>query len=449
MKITPLDRWASSRLCISEPPALSILQAYQLGKLRDTLKHATACGRYYREHLGDLAPESIRTMGDVTRIPFTYPQDLISGPNDFVCVSPQDISRIVTLSTSGTTGRPKKIAFTPEDQELTVDFFHHGMTTLARPADRVLIFLPGKTEGSVGDLLKKAVARFNCDGVIFGPIDDYERAFRAMLDVKPDSVVGIPSQLLALSRFRRADLSSGKVQLRTVLLSTDYASHTVVKALEQAWGCEVYDHYGTTEMGLGGAVECPVRNGYHMREADLLFEVVDPVTGKSVDGGEYGEVVFTTLTRRGMPLIRYRTGDRSRMMTEACPCGSVLRRLERVSGRIAETVQLRSGATISISQLDEILFLNPSVSTFSAELFDKDGGDFLRLTVQPAEDSFDVQGLEIDVRRHPLFAPLKLELLQGRSDFFTSGTAKRRIADNRSKSGTSHTFTCFPAAIPN
>ena len=113
--------------------------------------------RFYREHLKGIDPASIRSMQDVAQIPFTTPAMLAGRFNDFLCVAPGDIGRIVTLFTSGTTGSSKKIAFTPEDQELTVDFFHYGMATLAGPADRVVIFLPGKTEGSVGDLLKKGL----------------------------------------------------------------------------------------------------------------------------------------------------------------------------------------------------------------------------------------------------------------------------------------------------
>jgi len=443
MKTTPLDNWVSGRLGISGPPDLSTLREYQLRKLRDTIRSAVAYSRFYRRHFQDINPDAFQTMEDVARLPFTTPHDLVDCPADFICVSPQEISRMVTLSTSGTTGLPKRIAFTSEDQELTVDFFHHGMTTLARASDRVLIFLPGKTEGSVGNLLQKAVARFGCEGIVFGPIDDLERAHKTLVDIKPESAVGIPSQLLALSRHCQDTLSAGKVQLRTVLLSTDHASKALVEALGQAWGCEVYDHYGSTEMGLGGAVECQARNGYHMREADLLFELVDPDTGKPVDDGEYGEVVFSTLTRRGMPLIRYRTGDRSRILTEPCPCGAKLRRLERVSGRICEAIQLRNGSALSIGQLDEIVFSNPSVLSYSAELLDAEGDDFLCLKVQPAQDSFDERTLEAGLRQQLLCAHMKLEIQKGFTDFFTNGTAKRFIADKRQDRGRSPRLPIF------
>ena len=95
-----------------------------------------------------------------------------------------------------------------------------------------------------------------------------------------------------------------------------------------------------TEMGYGGGVECDVHDGYHLREADLFVEIVDPVTRQPLPDGVYGEVVFTTLTRRAMPLIRYRTGDMARFLTDALPLWHVLRRLSRIQGRLANTVSL-------------------------------------------------------------------------------------------------------------
>ncbi len=439
MKITPLESWVSRRLLLSEPLTLARLQEFQIGKLRESLAHVLARSRFYSEHLNGLDPASIRNMQDVAQIPFTTPAMLAGRFHDFLCVSPADIRRIVTLITSGTTGLPKKIAFTPEDQELTVDFFHHGMTTLAGPADRVVIFLPGEREGSVGDLLKRGLDRFGCESIVFGPVVDYGQALRTMFDVNADCAVGIPSQLLALSRCRESGVPSKRIHLKTVLLSTDYVPRAVADSLAQTWGCEVYGHYGMTEMGLGGGVECSARNGYHMREADLLFEIIDPATGSPVRNGEYGEVVFSTLTRRGMPLVRYRTGDRSRFLVQPCPCGSVLRRMERIAGRISEAVRLHDGSFISMAQLDEILFRDLRVSAYTAEIFIKDGCDCLLLTVRSAQQAVDLKQLSSQLVRHSSIGNLvrqgrlNLDIREGDAGFFTTGTSKRFIADRRNE----------------
>jgi phenylacetate-CoA ligase len=437
MEITPLESWAKKKLSLTERLSLPWLQEYQLRKLRATLEHVLAHSRFYREHLKRIDPESIRTMEDVARLPFTEPADLAARSNDFLCVSPHHVSRIVTLSTSGTTGSPKRIAFTPEDQELIVDFFHHGMTTLVRRSDRVIIFLPGQTEGSVGDLLKKALLRFDCEGIVFGPINDYCRALSALLDLKPSCAVGIPLQLLALSRFFQSGVPAREIQLKSILLSTDYASPAVVTALNQAWGCDVYDHYGMTEMGLGGAVECSARNGYHMREADLLFEIIDPMTQKPAADGEYGEVVFSTLTRQGMPFIRYRSGDHSRFLTQPCPCGSVLKRMERISRRMREPVRLFDGSFLSITQLDDVLLRNPSISAYSAEISRKEGCDCLALTIQSTRDPINPHRIAAELGKYLAIGnliaqkQLSLKIREGEAEYFTTGTAKRAIADKR------------------
>jgi phenylacetate-coenzyme A ligase PaaK-like adenylate-forming protein len=159
------------------------------------------------------------------------------------------------------------------------------------------------------------------------------------------------------------------------------------KALEESWGCRVFEHYGSTELGLGGAVQCEAFGGLHVREADLLFEVVDPSTGRPVLDGVEGELVATTLTREGMPLIRYRTGDLVRMSVDPCPCGSVLRCLERVTGRREDPAILAAGHRLTIADLDEIVYGYGSVLGFTAGLGHGPVGDRLTVVVEVRDDS--------------------------------------------------------------
>jgi phenylacetate-CoA ligase len=429
MNITPLEAWIADK--IGAHPEPSALRAYQLEKLRETISYARTRSRFYKQHLSGL-PDDIRSLSDITRIPFTYPEDIAREPNDFVCVSPRDIGRIVTLSTSGTTGSPKRIFFTEDDQELTTDFFHHGMTTLAEPSDRVMIFMPGTTPGSIGELLVKGLARFNCTGIIYGPIRDYSDAFDALCRENATVIVGIPSQIVALAR----SFPDKKPGVRKILLSADYVPEAGVKAIQKAWDAEVYGHYGMTETGLGGGVECQARHGYHFREADLYFEVIDPVSGAPVPDGEYGEVVFTTLSRRGMPLIRYCTGDRARFLTTPCPCGTVLRRLDRVTERLRDTIRLADGQTLSVTALDELVLSDDSIITFDAAIITKNGRDCLHVTVRANSACFDPASLHrrLQAGLEPVLASgaLTLDIGIGDTGFYTTGTLKRRIADHRS-----------------
>lgn len=323
--ITPLEKWISAKIGL---PALTpdSLRGYQLKKLREAVGYAKARGRFYSEYLRGF--DDIVSFDDFKKLPFTTPDDIAQNPRDFLCVSLTDISRIVTLDTSGTTGRVKRVFFTEEDQELTIDFFRHGMATFTSPGDNTLIFLPGRSPGGVCDLLVQGLSRLGAAGRVFGPVSDFEDAGRALLEHDPDVIVGLPSQM-----YRLALETKGSFRLKSVLLASDYISPDHVGAIERSWECRVYTHYGMTETGFGGAVSCHANSGYHIREADLYFEIIDPKTGLELPDGEFGEIVFTTLNRGAMPLIRYRTGDMSQILEGPCPCGSILRRFGRIADR--------------------------------------------------------------------------------------------------------------------
>ena len=213
------------------------------------------------------------------------------------------------------------------------------------------------------------------------------------------AVVGIPVQVLALARCTSAERGGSRLRLKSALLSTDQVSRAVVSAIEAAWGCDVFNHYGTTEMGLGGGVDCAARAGYHLREADLLFEIVDPVSGRPTPDGEIGEVVFTTLTRAAMPLIRYRTGDSSCFLPAPCACGTVLKRLAHIDRRLAGAAVFPGGHTLYVKDFDEALFPLEGLTDFRLVLAEKAQGATLVVYVKrcggaaaPSPDQV-VQGL--------------------------------------------------------
>ena len=425
MKITPLDGWIRAKTGAADAESL---REYQIGKFCETLDYAKTRSRFYRDYLAKINIDQITSLDNISAIPYTTAEMLSEDPLGFVCVPPGDINRIVTLPTSGTTGAPKRIFFTSEDQELTVDFFHQGMSALADNNDRVMIFLPGETEGGVGDLLRRGLERLGCEGVIYGPIMDYCDAIRELSTGEYACAVGLPAQLLALSRL------DGGIKLKSVLLCSDYVAEAIVHALENAWGCDVFGHYGMIETGLGGGVECSACAGYHMREADLLFEVIDPVTGLPAPDGERGELVFTTLTRRGMPLIRYRTGDVSRVITDRCLCGSALRRFERASGRICDIIEISGDCSLSMPMLDEILFCIAGLIGFTAEVAHSGGREKLALIIY-AKDGAKAVGEAMERIKGDAHIGaaldsglIKLIVLQGGAEVLTYGNKKRRVA---------------------
>lgn len=378
-QITPLDSWINQKIANPAKLTRKALEEYQLEKLRETLDLVRRKSPFYQRHLST-APSQLTRLSDLAQFPFTTPQDIRDYGLQFLCVSQDEIQRVVTLDTTGTTGQPKRLYFTQEDQDLTLDFFHVGMTTFTEPGDRVLIMLPCERIGSVGDLLATALQRLGAHPIKHGIVRDVSHTLEVMRAEKIDSLVGIPIQTLELA------CRSRDIRLKSVLLSTDHVPNALARAVERAWGCIVYNHYGMTEMGLGGGVECQARRGYHLREADMLFEIVQPETGLPVADGETGEVVFTTLTRNGMPLIRYRTGDISRFIPGECPCGTSLKTLERVRTRITGMVPMIDGGQLSIADLDEALFSIEGVYDYQATVSHPAERDTLQLNVFAIED---------------------------------------------------------------
>ncbi|MCI7146387.1 MAG: AMP-binding protein [Clostridiales bacterium] len=323
------------------------IDIYTVRKLRETLKYATENSVFYGELEGVediLAKPDDEFMEAFRQLPFTTPEDLRERDKDLLCVSPSEISRIVTMNTSGTTGKPKRIYFTEEDQQLTVDYFNHGMRLIVDSSDKVLILMPAAVPGSIGLLLGQGLRDLGAEAVEYGIPDlpkDTKKLLKLIKDEGITSVVALPRHMIALAR--EAEAAGEDIQLRSVLLSAEYVPSKTAMLLEEIFGCMVFEHYGMTEMGLGCAVSCGYGKGYHIREADLYVELINPLTGETVRPGSgpegysnFGEIVFTTLTRKGMPFIRYRTGDFSRWIEESCPCGSVLKRLDKVAPREEE-----------------------------------------------------------------------------------------------------------------
>ena len=360
MRVTPLEDWIVERTNIGDK-SQEALKAYQLRELLKTLTYAKEKSRFYHAKLKESDVTSMQSLKDFERIVFTTPEEIKQNASDFVCVPLHDIERIVTLNTSGTTGDEKRIYFTHEDLKATIDFFQQGMRCLVDASDRVMVLLPGPSYGSIGDLLKKALALSKIECIVQGVLSDIELTAQRIAENAITCLVGIPMQVLYLSRMKPELFYT---HIKKVLLSTDYVPDALVEELSHQGDCRVFTHYGMTEMGYGGGVECECLKGYHLRENDVYFEIIDPITGELVEDGVYGEVVFTTLKREAMPLIRYRTGDRARFMTTPCACGTFLRTMEKVQGRIENKANLH-GHEIHLRDFDEILLRFSSVLDYT------------------------------------------------------------------------------------
>lgn len=361
-----LDGWMAERTGLASPLTRAALEAWQLTQLRATVTHARAASPFYRSY-PQWPDVNIRSLRDMARLPFTYPADLFRSNPPFLALSQGEIARVVTLATSGTSGLRKRLHFTAEDQEATTDFFHHGMGVFTRPGDRVAVAFPGDRPGSIGDGLATALRRLDATPLLMPQSAD-SADFVAMLRAeKPDIIAGPPVPLLAAARISASD-GGAPVAIRAVLLSSDHVARSLSRAISKAWGAEVYEHWGMTETGYGGAVDCALHAGCHIRENELYVEIVDPETGEPLPHGAPGEVVITTLRRRGLPLLRYRTGDLARLIDVPCGCGSVLRRLSDFAGRIGAEAKLPGGGVLALQQLDEALFEIEAITDFAATI---------------------------------------------------------------------------------
>ncbi len=353
-----------------------------MAQLRETLAWVGERSPFYRNRLAGWAAEPLAGLADLARLPFTTEQDLREHHQAMLCLSQDQVARVVTLNTSGTTAPPKRLYFSDVDLELTLDFFQQGMATMVEPGDRVLILLPGRTPDSVGDLLARALARLEVEGMKHGPVQDAAATLERALAVKPACLVGIPVQVLALAEQPGAERLRGVV--KSVLLTTDYVPQALARRVRAAWGCEVFEHYGMTETGLGGAVDCRAHQGCHLRVADLYYEVVDPLNSAPLPPGQRGELVLTTLTRQAMPLLRYRTGDWGRLLDAPCPCGGRAPRLDRVSGRLINRLDLGDAVHLPMWRLDEALFALPGLLDFRVGLWPSGQGPCLEIAVRAA-----------------------------------------------------------------
>lgn len=384
MDKTPLEQWIASKVSrCSDAQNLSRkdLEHYQLNRLRDIIGYVQDRSPFYRKHLARFSPARLQHLEYFQKLPFTTVEDFRTKGPEFLCVSQNEIKRVVTLPDSDPMVEPRRVYFTADEIDLTLDFFHHGMMSIVQPGQKVLILMPGEKPDSVGDLLARALSRIDVRGTVHGLVQDPGFTIQEILRIRPDALVAIPVQALSIVRHEDSSLIP-KGLIKNVLLSSDYVSPAIVKELGRVLKCRVFNHYGTTEMGFGGGVECSVLQGYHLREADLFIEIIDPVSGLPQPDGIYGEVVFSTLTRRGMPLLRYRTGDISRFLTDPCPCGTVMRRLDNIRGRLNDFVRVGQSHWLCISDLDDILFSVPGVLNFSAELTNDHEKDLLEIKIK-------------------------------------------------------------------
>ena len=337
MNIAKLDSWVKEKEGIKILDRQAI-ESLQLEKLNRLLEREYARQGFYRN-----LPRRLNSLKELENLPFTTEQDLKEQGNRMLLVSQSKIERVRSWETSGTTGPAKRVFYTARDNDRTVSFFSAGLSELIHWGEKALIAMPFTGDRGLGELIQEAVEGLGAVPVPAGNMRSFGEMLELLDEEKPETFIGPPVLLLSLLRMRP------KSSIKRGLVSGDAGPPGIMKAIEERLGTRLYPHYGSREMGLGGAVTCPAFQGMHLRENDIIGEIVDE-KGKAVPEGEWGELTVTLIEAGAMPLIRYRTGDISRFLPGICPCGCCLRRLDSVS-------RIREGR--EMEELDDYIFQIP------------------------------------------------------------------------------------------
>ncbi|MBI4775941.1 MAG: phenylacetate--CoA ligase [Deltaproteobacteria bacterium] len=332
------------------------LLALQLEGLKWTVNHAYQGSEFYRRRLNDagVKPETIRSLDDLRRLPFTTANDLRDGyPFPLRSVPFEKIVRI--HASTGTTGKRKVLCYTRKDIDDWTHFFArcYEMAELT-PEDRIQIAV-GYGIWTAGISFQTACERFGAMAVPVGP-GNLDMQCQFLEDIQSTVICCTASMGLLLAEQVRERGLGDRIKLRKVIMGSERSSEAMVQKMKDLLGVEdVFDIPGLTELyGPGTGLDCVHHAGIHYWADYYILEIVDPDTLEPVPEGEVGEMVVTTLRKEGAPLIRYRTRDLTRLIPGRCACGSVLPRHDRLVGRSDDMFIFRA-VNIYPSNVDEIL----------------------------------------------------------------------------------------------
>lgn len=339
-KISNLDAW----ICKSEGiPYLTadILKRLQLDKLNKVLRAK--------------AKEPLTSLAELSALPFATSRMLTESPGQFLLTSQSEISRVISDNTSGTCGSSKRVFYTKKDLDNTVSFFAAGISEMLLPGEKVMIQFPHTGPSCLADLIDQAVTKIGAESIPFSKEKSFGKQCVQLKEKRPDCYIGPPVFLLSLMRVYNYLYPEDTFPITRALISGDACPQNVITALESSLHTKLFPHYGSRECGLGGAITCPAHKGMHIRENHMIAEIIDSDL-HPVSPGIWGELVITTIGLAAMPLIRYRTGDYTRILPDPCPCGSVTKRLDHISRIIGS-----DDFPLSMEILDNCLFTVPKL----------------------------------------------------------------------------------------
>jgi len=433
MRRAPNDRSALEPI---ETASRDELRSVQLERLQWSLRHAYENVAHYRRAFdaAGIRPDDCTQLADLANFPFTMKADLRENYPFGMFAVPQD--QVVRIhASSGTTGRPTVVGYTKDDLSDWAALVARSIRAAGgRPGDKVHIaYGYGLFTGGLG-------AHYGAEalGLTVIPVSGgmTERQVLLIKDFEPDLIMVTPSYMLAIiDEMRRQGLDPRSTSLKVGIFGAEPWTNDMRREIEDTLDIDAVDIYGLSEvMGPGVSQECvETKDGLHIWEDYFYPEVIDPLTGEVLPDGEEGELVFTSLTKQAMPVIRYRTRDITRLLPGTA---RTMRRMEKVTGRSDDMIILR-GVNLFPTQIEELILRTPALAPHFQCVLTRAGRlDEMTVRVERREDASVQDGETAGARlcalvKATIGVTIAVEVLDPDGIERSMGKA-RRIVDNRS-----------------
>jgi phenylacetate-CoA ligase len=417
------------------------LKKIQSERLIKTVKRVYENVPFYKKKFREagVEPRDIKSVDDIHWLPFTTKQDLRDNyPYGLFAAPMKEIVRI--HASSGTTGKMTVVCYTKNDIEMWSGLIARCLSMAGATHDDIIhnCYGYGLFTGGLG--IHYGAEKL---GATVIPVSggNSQRQIKIMQDFGSTILTCTPSYALNLAEtMREMGVGTGDIKLKAGLFGAEPWSENMRRDIEKLWGIDALDIYGLSEiMGPGVANECLEKNGLHVFEDHFIPEIINPETGKAVAPGERGELVFTTITKEGIPLIRYRTKDITRIIPEKCGCGRTFTRIERLSGRTDDMLIIR-GVNVFPSEIETVIMSVEGVAPHYQIVVDRaeHGLDTLEVQVEVNEKIFsdeikNLESIERKIKKEinsVLGIGVTVKLVEPRSIPRSEGKAKR-IIDKR------------------
>ena len=418
------------------------LEALQLERLKHTVDYCINNVPFYAKRLAEagVTGDKIKQLSDIQYIPYTTKADIRDNyPYGLFAKPLKDIVRI--HASSGTTGKPTVVGYTKNDINNWSDCVARFCTAVGVTDEDVaqISFGYGLFTGALG--LHYGLEKIGCSVI---PISsgNTEKQVMVLKDFGATALISTPSYAMYMSEVaREMGVSNDDLKLRIGLFGSEGCTNELRDKIEQGFGLFSTDNYGMSElMGPGVSGECKFRNGLHIAEDHFIPEIIDSETLQVKDRGEQGELVITTITKEGIPMLRYRTRDISRLNYEPCECGRTHVRMDKVKGRSDDMLKIR-GVNVFPSQIESVLANIEGISPhYELLLTRKNYTDYLEVRIELTDASLldDFRRLDnlrqgaVDKLKTVLGIKAKVVLVAPKSLKRYEGKAKR-IIDNRNE----------------